>query len=72
MAKPKPKRPRDSSQLAKRIVDLATGQESDELEPPTILEARASKGGNARARKLTPQARSEIAKKAARARWDER
>jgi hypothetical protein len=30
----------------------------------------AAKGGKARAAKLTPEKRSEIARKAARARWD--
>jgi hypothetical protein len=32
----------------------------------------ASKGGKARAEKLTPEQRSEIARKAARARWDKK
>jgi hypothetical protein len=32
----------------------------------------ASKGGKARAKKLTPEARSTIAKKAAEARWTKR
>ena len=53
------------SQLAKRIVDITTGEaEEDE---PTPEEHR--KRGEARAAKLTPEQRSEIARKAARARW---
>ncbi len=64
-----PARPRDMSQLAKRIVDITTGEEADEAEAPSVLEERAAKGGTARAAKLTPEERSAIAKKAARARW---
>ena len=64
-----PKRPRDTNQLAKRIVDIATGAVSDEEEPPTVLEERASKGGKARASELTSEERSRIAQRAARARW---
>lgn len=67
MTKP-PKRPRDANQLAKRIVDIATGEEPEEK----INEARSKagkKGAKARARSLTPQERSEIASAAAAARW---
>ena len=64
-----PDRPRDMSQLAKRIVDIAVGEETDEAEEPSVLEERAAKGGTARAAKLTPEERSAIAKKAAQARW---
>ena len=66
-----PDRPRDMSQLAKRIVDITTGEESDEPEEPTFEQERAAKGGEARAKKLTPEERSEIARKAARARWQD-
>jgi hypothetical protein len=66
-----PKRPRDTNQLAKMIVDLSTG---DETEPELSPKAKAGrlgglKGGDARAKKLTPAKRSEIARKAAAARW---
>ena len=64
-----PSRPRDMSQLAKRIVDITTGEETDEVPESTPEEERAAKGGAARAAKLTPEERSAIAKKAARARW---
>ena len=57
------------SQLAKRIVDLTTGEASDEPSEPTPQEERGSKGGQGRAKKLSAEERSEIAKKAARARW---
>jgi hypothetical protein len=69
MAK-KPLRPRDLNQLAKRIVDLTTGQATEGEPEPTFEEERASKGGDARAKNLTPEERSAIARKAAKARWD--
>ena len=71
-----PKRPRDTNQLAKFIVDLSTGQieEPDPDEgknPVTVGRARKGglKGGKARAAKMTPEQRSEIARIAANARW---
>jgi hypothetical protein len=64
-----PKRPRDISQLAKMMVDIASG----EIAPPTAKQVRAQKGGYkggaARAQILTPEQRSEIARQAASARW---
>jgi len=72
----KPKRPRDANQLAKLVVDLATGQteelDSDAGKDPVAIELGrlgGLKGGKARASKLTAEQRSEIAKKAAKARW---
>jgi len=62
-----PERPRDVSQLAKRIVDISTGQVADES--PAPVSEKAAKRGAARAAKLTPEKRREIARKAARARW---
>jgi hypothetical protein len=62
-----PARPRDQNELAKRIVDLATGAEQDEL-PAPVSEA-AAKRGTARAAKLSPERRAEIARQAAKARW---
>lgn len=66
-----PKRPRDPNQLAKFITDIATGDAVDT--PPAEKAAGQVKGGQiggkARAEKLTPEQRSEIAKKAAKARW---
>lgn len=74
----KPKRPRDINQLAKFIVDQATDKEKPKEEPeqptknPAAVELGrlgGKKGGKARAEKLTPEQRKEIAKKAAQARW---
>jgi len=67
----KPKRPRDANQLAKFIVDLATGEDVKH-EPDTSGQRKGGlKGGKARADKLSPEERSEIAKKAANARWSD-
>ena len=72
------KRPKkmDLNQLAKRIVDEATGEiepeeEIDEKKKAAIESGRLGglKGGKARAEKLTPEERAEIAKKAANTRW---
>ena len=69
----KPKRPRDANQLAKSIVDLATGAiESVQLET-NIKSAKAGvKGGKARATSLSAEERKEIAIKAAKGRWEKR
>ena len=75
-----PKRPHDPIQLAKVIGDIATGQIPAAPEPPpTTDEIRrvmsalgrqgGLKGGKARADALTSKKRSDIAKKAALARW---
>ena len=73
----KPKRPRDSNQLAKSIVDIATGELPSDTESTKGMSPEAKlgrigglKGGKARARVLTPQQRSDIARKAAAARWN--
>jgi hypothetical protein len=75
MAK-KAKRPRDTNELAKNIVDIATGnvQDSQPIDPIKAAAAALGrqgglKGGKARAKSLTAKQRSEIAKKAAKARW---
>ena len=66
---------KDINQIAKSIVDRATGQKSDEdseKDPAAVSLGRRGglKGGKARAAKLSPEERSAIAKKAAKARWD--
>ena len=66
----KPKRPRDANQLAKFIVDLATNGESSVPLPDYERQREGGlKGGKARADKLSPEERAEIAQKAANARW---
>ena len=67
------KRPRDTNQLAKFIVDVATGEREDIVEIKPVNEfARAGglKGGKARAENLSPERRREIARLAARRRWE--
>jgi hypothetical protein len=66
-----PKRPRDPNQLAKSIIDIATGQTPEPPETGFTKRAKAggTKGGPARASALTPEQRAEIARAAAEARW---
>lgn len=66
-----PKRPRDPNQLAKLIVDIATGDETEAPPQPKDEAAQAlgKKGGKARAASMSPERRAEIARKAAAKRW---
>jgi hypothetical protein len=67
-----PKRPRDANQLAKFVIDMATGEEAAPTpDPPKVARAKkaGAVGGPARARALTPERKKEIAFKAASARW---
>lgn len=72
------RRPTDFNQLAASIVADATADEPraeqpavPEKDPAAVSLGRRGglKGGKARAAKLTPEQRREIAKKAAAARW---
>jgi hypothetical protein len=69
----KNKLPKDPSQRAKRIVDIATDNinEFDNKNPSAVTLGRLGgiKGGKARSSSLTPQQRAEIAQKAANVRW---
>lgn len=69
-------KPRDLNQMASAIVEAATSDEPrpapDEGKNPAAValgRLGGKKGGKARAEKLTAEQRSEIAKKAANARW---
>lgn len=74
---PDRKRPRDINTLAKFLVDRATDEDRDDepaddgKDPAAVALGRKGglKGGKARAAKLTAEQRSEIAKRAAAARW---
>ena len=75
MAK-KVKLPADTNKKAKAIVDIATGEvevseTADGKNAAAVALGRLGglKGGKARAESLTAKKRSEIAKKAAKARW---
>jgi hypothetical protein len=70
----KGKRPRDTNQLAKWIVDQSTGGIPDPdsgKNPAAVALGRLGglKGGRARANKLSSRKRKSIAEKAAKARW---
>jgi hypothetical protein len=66
---------KDTNELAKYIVGIATGEIPAPTEntknPAAVALGRLGglKGGKARANSLTPEQRSEIAKKAATERW---
>ena len=69
----KPKRPRDPNQLAKLIVDIATGQKTETLpDKDEAAVALGRKGGKARAESLSPERKKEIARKAAASRWGQK
>jgi hypothetical protein len=67
------KRPRDPNQLGKLLVEISTGEAEDTLSArkrkPSTRRAGGLAGSKARAKKLTPEQRHEIAKLAAAARW---
>jgi hypothetical protein len=66
------KRPADVIGNAVKVMRIATGEETDELETDRVRSAAAelgARGGKARAQKTTPQRRAEIARKASQARW---
>jgi hypothetical protein len=74
-----PKRPRDTNQLAKLMVDILTGEIEDREPTPeeqgkdpaavSLGKRGGLKGGKARAASMTKERRTEIAKKAAEKRW---
>ena len=68
------KRPADVIGAAVKVMRIATGEVEEDIDKidagknPAAVEL-GRKGGKARAEKLTPEQRSEIARKAAEARW---
>jgi hypothetical protein len=76
MAEKRPKhRPRDFSQAAKLVVDIATGQVEDREPTPEergkdpAAVAMGRRGGQARSKSLTKKRRVQIAQRAAQQRW---
>lgn len=68
------KRPADVIGAAVKVMRIATGEETEELDAPEpgkdpAAAAMGRKGGAARARNLTPEQRAEIARKGAAKRW---
>jgi hypothetical protein len=74
----KAKRPADQNQLAKMLVDQLTGEKQETPQdkpaknPAAVALGRLGglKGGKARAESLSAKRRKEIARKAARSRWN--
>ena len=65
------KRPADVVGAAVRVMKIATGEIEEDIEDDgkdKAAQALGRKGGKARASKLTPEQRSKIARKAAKAR----
>jgi hypothetical protein len=64
------KRPADVIGNAVKVMRIATGEETEEVDSARSAAAElGSRGGKARAAKMTPQRRVEIARKAAAKRW---
>jgi hypothetical protein len=63
------KQPQDVNLLATSIVEEATSESGKNPHAVALGRLGGKKGGPARAKKLTPEQRKEIARKAARARW---
>lgn len=61
------KRPRDTIGCAVHVAKIATGEIKEDL--PADREAKVA-AGKARADGMTPEERSELARKAAQVRWD--
>jgi hypothetical protein len=68
------KRPADVIGNAVLVMKIATGEETETLPADDgkdpAAKALGKKGGAARAAKMTPERRAEIAKRAARKRWE--
>lgn len=77
MAKKIKKLPTDTNLKAKAIVDALTSEDKDTTSQDDLIKAAAAAlgrkgglvGGKARAKSLSAKRRTEIAKKAAKARW---
>lgn len=63
------KRPADAIGAAVMIGRIATGEIEDEGELSSAAAELGRKGGKARAAKMTPERRAEIARNAAKKRW---
>ena len=63
------KRPADVIGNAVHVMKIATGEVKETPEPQSAAAELGSRGGKARAEKMTAQRRAEIARKAAAKRW---
>lgn len=64
------KRPADAIGAAVMVARIATGEITETTKAKSGRVRSGKAGAKARTQKLTPEARSEIAKKAAAARWE--
>ena len=67
------KRPADVIGAAVKVMQIATGEIKEDVDDDGKNKAAVElgrKGGKARAEKMTPERRSEIARKAAAKRWE--
>jgi len=69
------KRPADVIGNAVKVMRIATGEEPEDFGPvddgkDKAAQALGKRGGAARAKKLSPEQRAEIARKAAAKRWE--
>jgi hypothetical protein len=58
--------------MSVKVMRIATGEETEELETDRVKSAAAelgARGGKARAARMTPERRAQIAKAAAERRW---
>jgi hypothetical protein len=64
------KRPADVIGNAVKVMRIATGEETEDINPvKSAASELGARGGKARAARMTPEERAEVAKKAALARW---
>jgi len=68
------KRPADVIGAAVKVMKIATGQEQEDIDQPEAGKDQAAaelgrKGGRARAKQLSKERRTEIARRAAQKRW---
>jgi len=63
------KRPADAVARAIMVAKIATGEIDEDREIKTAAAQLGSKGGKARAERMSPERRAEIARKAAAKRW---
>lgn len=69
------KRPADVIGNAVRVMRIATGEETDDVQDDgkdAAAKELGRKGGKKRAANLSPERRAEIARKAAASRWNEK
>ena len=67
----RPNRPKDTNQLGKLVVDLATGNANESYEKNEVAAAKGRRGGTARARSMSRIESSYHGALMAKARWSD-